>query len=221
VGLDIRQHFINLQFNIIFPSLFLSAKLPRFSILQNEVIYKCLYYYSSHMSHHSLSCVNTNFPQISSTARNHFCWFISQWAAEASLCRSWNPAVRYLNHKSPTFDSFLGQPNLVNTLKTIYLKIRLTFSFHIRLYIRKSFSSLKVFRRRCDNIYLYLSDYGLDDRAIGVRSLAGAEDFSCTFCVQTGSGAHPDSCTVGTGGKARPGRDADHSSLSSAEVVNE
>jgi hypothetical protein len=71
-----------------------------------------------------------------------------------------------------------------------------------------------------------VSGYGLDDRAIGVRSPAGAKDFSSNLCVQTGSGAHPASCTVGTGGpfpggKARPGRDADHSPPSSAEVVNE
>jgi hypothetical protein len=52
----------------------------------------------------------------------------------------------------------------------------------------------------------------------GVRS--PAEDFSNRFCVQTGSGAHPASCTMGTGGKARPGRDADHSPPSSAEVKN-
>jgi hypothetical protein len=60
-----------------------------------------------------------------------------------------------------------------------------------------------------------MSDYGLDDRAIGVRSPAGAKDF-----------AHPASCPMGTGGpfprgKARPGRDVDHSPPSSAEVVNE
>jgi hypothetical protein len=71
-----------------------------------------------------------------------------------------------------------------------------------------------------------VSDYGLDDRANGVRSPAGAEDFSSSLCVQTGSGTHPDSCTMGTGGsfpggKARPGRDADHSPPSSAEVVND
>jgi hypothetical protein len=71
-----------------------------------------------------------------------------------------------------------------------------------------------------------VSDYGLEDRAIGVRSPAGAKDFSSSLYVQTGSGAHPASCTVGTGGpfpgvKARPGRDADHSPPSSAEVVNE
>jgi hypothetical protein len=71
-----------------------------------------------------------------------------------------------------------------------------------------------------------VSDYELDDRSIGVRSPAGAEDFSSSPCVQTGSGAHPASYPMGTGGpfpggKARPGRDADHSSPSSAEVVNE
>jgi hypothetical protein len=74
-----------------------------------------------------------------------------------------------------------------------------------------------------------VSDYGLDDRddrAIEVRSPTGAENFSSTPCVQDGSGAHPASYPIGTGGsfpggKARPGRDADHSPPSSAEVKNE
>jgi hypothetical protein len=44
-----------------------------------------------------------------------------------------------------------------------------------------------------------MSDYGLDNRAIEVRSPAGAEDFSSNLCVQTGSGAHPASCTMDTG----------------------
>jgi hypothetical protein len=71
-----------------------------------------------------------------------------------------------------------------------------------------------------------VSDYGLDYQAIGARFPARAKDFCSILCVQTGSGAHPASCTIGTGGpfpggKARPGRDADHSFLSSAEVVNE
>jgi hypothetical protein len=61
-----------------------------------------------------------------------------------------------------------------------------------------------------------VSDYGLDDRVIGVRSPAVARDFSSNLCVQTGSGSHPAPCKMGTGGpylggKARPGRDADHS----------
>jgi hypothetical protein len=71
-----------------------------------------------------------------------------------------------------------------------------------------------------------VSGYGLDDGAIGVRSSAEAADFSSDLCVQTGSGAHPAFCAVCTGrpfpgGKARPGRDADHSPPSSAEVKNE
>jgi hypothetical protein len=45
-----------------------------------------------------------------------------------------------------------------------------------------------------------VSDYGLDNRAIGVRYPAGAKDFSSILCVQTGSGADPASCTMGTGG---------------------
>jgi hypothetical protein len=66
-----------------------------------------------------------------------------------------------------------------------------------------------------------VSDYGLDDRTIGIRFPAGAKGFSCSLCVQTGSGAHPASCPMGTGGNARPGPDADHSPPSSAEVENE
>jgi hypothetical protein len=69
-------------------------------------------------------------------------------------------------------------------------------------------------------------DYGLDDRAIGARSSAGAKDFSSKLCVQTGSGAYPASCTITIrrpfpGSKARRERDADQSTPSSAEVVNE
>jgi hypothetical protein len=65
-----------------------------------------------------------------------------------------------------------------------------------------------------------VSNYGLDDRVIEVRSPTEAEDFSSSPCVQTGSEVHPASYPMGTGGPfpggtARPGRDADHSSPSS------
>jgi hypothetical protein len=65
-----------------------------------------------------------------------------------------------------------------------------------------------------------VSDCGLDNRAIEVRSPTGAEDFSSSLCVQTGSGTHPASYPMGTGGpfpggKARPERDSDHSPPSS------
>jgi hypothetical protein len=53
-----------------------------------------------------------------------------------------------------------------------------------------------------------VSDYGLDDRAIGVRSPAGPKDFSSILCVQTGSGAHRASCTMDTGGPFPGGKSA-------------
>jgi hypothetical protein len=53
-----------------------------------------------------------------------------------------------------------------------------------------------------------VSDYELDDRAIGVRSPAGAKDFSSNLCVQTGSGAYPASYTMGTGGPFPGGKSA-------------
>ena len=60
------------------------------------------------------------------------------------------------------------------------------------------------------------TDYGLDDP--GIESWGGAR-FSA---VQTGTGAHPASCTkeyrVFSGGRKRPGRDADPSPPSSTEV---
>jgi hypothetical protein len=57
-------------------------------------------------------------------------------------------------------------------------------------------------------------------------SLAEAKDFSSNLCVQTGPGAHPVPCTMGTrgpfpGAKARPGCDTDHSPPFSAKVENE
>jgi hypothetical protein len=52
-----------------------------------------------------------------------------------------------------------------------------------------------------------VSGYGLDDQAIEVRSPAGAKDFPSNLCLQTGSGAHPASCTMGTGGPF-PGQSA-------------
>jgi hypothetical protein len=69
-----------------------------------------------------------------------------------------------------------------------------------------------IYRSRGSSVSV-VSNYGLDDRAIEVRSPAEAKDFPSNLCVQTGSEAHPASCTVGTGGpfpggKARPGRDA-------------
>jgi hypothetical protein len=64
------------------------------------------------------------------------------------------------------------------------------------------------------------------DWTAGVRSPTEAEDLSSNISVQTGSGAHAASCTVGTGGsfpggKQWPGLDADNSSPSSANSKKE
>jgi hypothetical protein len=68
-----------------------------------------------------------------------------------------------------------------------------------------------------------VSDYGLDDQAIGVRSPAGANDFSSNPFVQTGSEAQPPVLWVpGVFPGAKCGRGVTlttHSS--SAEVKNE
>jgi hypothetical protein len=67
----------------------------------------------------------------------------------------------------------------------------------------------------------YSDRLSLDDRGVGVRVLAGSRIFTSPF-VQTGSGAHPTSYTVGTGcsfpGVKRPGHEADPSPRTSAEV---
>jgi hypothetical protein len=60
------------------------------------------------------------------------------------------------------------------------------------------------------------TDYGLDSP--GIESRWGAR-FSAP--VQTVPGAHPASCTMGTGGKVRPGLAAGHSPPSIVEVMEE
>jgi hypothetical protein len=104
----------------------------------------------------------------------------------------------------------------------LMLFIDLLRHLYILLYY---FISYYCFSSRGSSVSI-VSDYGLDDRAIEVRSPTGAEDFSFSTCIQTGSEAHPVSYPMGTGGpfpggNARPGRDADHSPPSSAEGKSE
>jgi hypothetical protein len=69
-----------------------------------------------------------------------------------------------------------------------------------------------------------VTGYGMDGRGIGVKSPAGAREFSLLHSVQTGSGAHPASYPNGTWGSIpgvkRKGYEADHSPPPSAEVKN-
>jgi hypothetical protein len=71
-----------------------------------------------------------------------------------------------------------------------------------------------------------VSDYGLDDQAIGVLSLAGAKIFPLTSVSRPA--LRPTQLPVqwvlgvlSPLGKPQPGRDANHSPLSSTEVKNE
>jgi hypothetical protein len=66
-----------------------------------------------------------------------------------------------------------------------------------------------------------MTGYGLDDQGVGVR-VQVEQEFSLLHVVQTGSGAHPYSYPVGTGGSffgaKGPGRETDHSPPTNAEV---
>jgi hypothetical protein len=90
------------------------------------------------------------------------------------------------------------------------------------LVILKMAAVHKICRSRGSSVST-VSDYGLDDRgSIPDRG----RGFSSSLCIQTGSGAHSASYTMGTGGplsrgKARPGHDADHSLPFSVKVKNE
>jgi hypothetical protein len=55
---------------------------------------------------------------------------------------------------------------------------------------------------------IYWPNYGLDDWGSGVRFPAGAGNFSLFLRVQTGSGAHPASFPMDTGGSFSGGKAA-------------
>jgi hypothetical protein len=78
------------------------------------------------------------------------------------------------------------------------------------------------FNKSRDSSVDLATGYGMDDRMMGVRFLAGAGNFSLHYRIKTGSGAHIDSYPVGIRGsflgEKMPGCEADHSPPSSAEV---
>jgi hypothetical protein len=104
--------------------------------------------------------------------------------------------------------------------------VKLTTHIHLMARLRMPcilMAYLITFRSRGSSVST-VSGYGLDDRAIEVRSPAGAKDFSSILCVQTSPTQPPVQWAPGVlspGVKARPRRDAEHSPPSSAEVENE
>jgi hypothetical protein len=74
------------------------------------------------------------------------------------------------------------------------------------------------------SVAMIATGYKLDDRSSSIRFPARARNFSLLHRGQTGCGFQPVSYPVGSGGSfpgvKRPGREADHSPPSSAEVKN-
>jgi hypothetical protein len=146
------------------------------------------------MSVHRSSC---SISEISKWNRTELCWTprtsVQSFAAETGIhhwIRSWTACSFYPYSLSP-----------------VYLFIISVFEIDICFHT-------KIMRSRGSSVSI-VSDYIVDDRVTVVWSPAVVEDFSCSLCVQTGSEAHPASCTMDTGspllgGKARPGRDTDH-----------
>jgi hypothetical protein len=68
-----------------------------------------------------------------------------------------------------------------------------------------------------DSSLVIATGYGLDDRMVGVRFPTGSGNFFLLHRVQTGSGTHPASFQWVPWALSL-GREADHSSPSSAEI---
>jgi hypothetical protein len=85
-----------------------------------------------------------------------------------------------------------------------------------------NFNSLCILKSRSrDSVVGIATGYGLDDRGVGIRVPGGSRIFTSPI-VQTGSVVHATSYIIGTWGSfpgvKRPGREADHSPPTSAEV---
>jgi hypothetical protein len=108
----------------------------------------------------------------------------------------------------------------VLTSETTFVSIRIPMN-KINIWFSVTKWPTKMRKSRDSSVGIALG-FDLDDRGSRVRFPAGAGKFSLHHRVQNGSGAHPASYPMGTRGFSlgvkRPGREADHSPPSSAEV---
>jgi hypothetical protein len=81
-------------------------------------------------------------------------------------------------------------------------------------------SSLVIFLSTCRQVLSESEKCLTREWTTAVRYLAEATDFASSLCVQTSTETHPASYPMGTGSKARPGRD-DNQSRSSSAKANE
>jgi hypothetical protein len=83
-----------------------------------------------------------------------------------------------------------------------------------------SFSLSLLFQLQSAKVYI-----GIDNRGIVIRFPSRARDFRLLQIAENGSGTHPASFSMGTGGASprlkRPVREAEHSTASSANIKNE
>jgi hypothetical protein len=100
---------------------------------------------------------------------------------------------------------------------------RMTFACCLHNCVIKT--CIRKVEKSCDSSVGIALGYELDDRGSRVRFPVGAGNLSLHHHVQNGSGAHTASYLMGTRGSfsgvKRPGREADYSPPSSAEVKNE
>jgi hypothetical protein len=142
--------------------------------------------------------------------------------------------IRLLNFNFLCFFVTLFNKNVFKVLRTLDFSVIVDGRSFVYTYYWNHFQYGEYLKKYKDGItwlqWFILSQYSVWLRAgrpVDRGSISGrCKNVSSSVCVQTGSGAHLASCTMGTGGifsgvKARPGRDADHSPPSSAEDENE
>jgi hypothetical protein len=172
------------------------------SIQVIDTLYKLLTLYTSHW--HSIQVIDTLYKLLT--------LYTSYWHSTQVIDTLYKLLTLYTSYWHST--QVIAYRLVISSPLHERDKIVPIFPFSVALFMISSCLYITLGSRGSSGSIV--SAYGQNDRVIGVRSLAGAKDFSCSLCVQTGSGAHPASCPMGTGvpfpgGKARPGRDVDRS----------
>jgi hypothetical protein len=125
----------------------------------------------------------------------------SQAPCDATKWILWRGAVVMKEFRT-SFSNSPGVHSLSQHWRKVVLLTLNGYSWHIYIY-KRSYR----FQSRDSSVGIALG-YGLDDRGSRVRLPAGAGNFSLHHRVQNGSGAHPTSYPMGTGGSFPGGKTA-------------
>jgi hypothetical protein len=85
--------------------------------------------------------------------------------------------------------------------------VKTAVNYNFYLGHKTYFDTYIISMRSRDSIVGIASSYGLDDRGVGVR-VPASQEFSLLHVVQTGSGVHPTSYSMGKGGLSPGGKAA-------------